>query len=225
MCEKFNFVLSKFQAWRRSYDDGDITPTNENIICTEGGGTLPRHSRSNVNRNRPVAKVVATNIISATAAASQSPLIMSEYAAAAASMDNKQQFKQQVPATKCFSAHCAAPQPMGSPMMGKKHPPEPPRRQCSAPGVMVAGGVMEQFATHFDALSLAQQQQAVQVVANVPHFAAQQQYHQQYFNPHLPHNYQHYTNQPVYANFMGGQHQTTTVEVHAEKIIDSKVSF
>ncbi|XP_055687816.1 caskin-1 isoform X2 [Lutzomyia longipalpis] len=47
--------------WRRSYDDGDITPTNETTTCEEtsqGGGTLPRHVRGGA-RARPVAKVVA----------------------------------------------------------------------------------------------------------------------------------------------------------------------
>lgn len=179
------------------------------MICSEGGGTLPRHNRSNVNRNRPVAKVVATNVIS------QSPLIMN---AAEYAVIDKAQFKQ-LPATKCFGNHCApAGVPGGSPMMSKKHPPEPPRRQCSAPNGLIIDPALT---VHFEALSLAQQQQ--QVAAAAPTHYVTQQY-PQYFNSHLPHNYQHYSNQPVYANFMGGQHQTTTVEVHAEKIIDSKVS-
>lgn len=138
---------------------------------------------------------------------------------------------KQLPATKCFGNHCAPPNaasasiPMnvGSPMMSKKHPPEPPRRQCSAP----AGIIMDPaLVAHFDALSMQQQQvQQQQQAAMQPQmrFNAQQA-HSQYFNSKLSHNYQHYNNQPVYANFMGGQHQTTTVEVHAEKIIDSKVS-
>lgn len=53
------------QPWRRSYDDGDITPTNEcgNNCCDlssqQGGGTLPRHHRGGVPRQRPIAKVMA----------------------------------------------------------------------------------------------------------------------------------------------------------------------
>lgn len=53
--------------WRRSYDDGDITPTNEmsgiaHNCCDfsqQGGGTLPRHHRGGPPRQRPVAKVMA----------------------------------------------------------------------------------------------------------------------------------------------------------------------
>jgi len=45
-------------CWRpRSYDDGDITPTNEVAMAAlhEGGGTLPRPR--NMAKPRPVAKV------------------------------------------------------------------------------------------------------------------------------------------------------------------------
>nr|CAD7203515.1 unnamed protein product [Timema douglasi] len=45
-------------GWRpRSYDDGDITPTNEAIALHEGGGTLPRPR--GLVRPRPVAKIIA----------------------------------------------------------------------------------------------------------------------------------------------------------------------
>ncbi|XP_046659983.1 uncharacterized protein LOC124353947 isoform X2 [Homalodisca vitripennis] len=46
-------------GWRpRSYDDGDITPTNEALPLHEGGGTLPRPR--GLVRPRPVAKIPAT---------------------------------------------------------------------------------------------------------------------------------------------------------------------
>ncbi|XP_033213629.1 caskin-2 isoform X1 [Belonocnema kinseyi] len=46
--------------WRpRSYEDGDLTPTNEGSIIEVGGGTLPR-PRHCLVRPRPVAKVMAT---------------------------------------------------------------------------------------------------------------------------------------------------------------------
>ncbi|EEB16625.1 ankyrin repeat-containing protein, putative [Pediculus humanus corporis] len=46
-------------GWRRSYEDGDITPTNEAIVALhEGGGTLPRPR--GLVRPRPVAKIPAT---------------------------------------------------------------------------------------------------------------------------------------------------------------------
>ena len=43
--------------WRpRSYEDGDLTPTNEGSIIEVGGGTLPR-PRHCLVRPRPIAKV------------------------------------------------------------------------------------------------------------------------------------------------------------------------
>lgn len=46
-------------CWRpRSYDDGDITPTNEMAALHEGGGTLPRPR--GLAKPRPVAKVSIT---------------------------------------------------------------------------------------------------------------------------------------------------------------------
>ncbi|XP_054281765.1 uncharacterized protein LOC128999342 isoform X2 [Macrosteles quadrilineatus] len=46
-------------GWRpRSYDDGDITPTNEALPLHEGGGTLPRPR--GLVRPRPIAKIPAT---------------------------------------------------------------------------------------------------------------------------------------------------------------------
>lgn len=52
----FIYFLFFPQTWRRSYDDGDITPTNE--IATDlsdsqqGGGTLPRQRSSTSGRSR-----------------------------------------------------------------------------------------------------------------------------------------------------------------------------
>lgn len=43
--------------WRpRSFEDGDLTPTNDNFTVDAGGGTLPR-PRHCLVRPRPVAKV------------------------------------------------------------------------------------------------------------------------------------------------------------------------
>lgn len=47
-------------GWRRSYDDADITPTNENVPVHQGGGTLPRPR--GLVRPRLIAKVPATFI-------------------------------------------------------------------------------------------------------------------------------------------------------------------
>ncbi|XP_025837705.1 uncharacterized protein LOC108737168 isoform X2 [Agrilus planipennis] len=52
------FYYQQFSGWRpRSYDDGDITPTNETSLLYEGGGTLPRPR--GVIRPRPIAKITA----------------------------------------------------------------------------------------------------------------------------------------------------------------------
>ncbi|KAK3920860.1 Caskin-2 [Frankliniella fusca] len=65
-------------GWRRSYDDGDLTPTNElaSMALHEGGGTLPRHRGP--GRPRPVAKVTA-NITSSTFNASQATLLARDW--------------------------------------------------------------------------------------------------------------------------------------------------
>ena len=50
----FSLLLCHRQSWRRSYDDGDITPTNDavarDLIYEEGGGTLPRQQRGILQR-------------------------------------------------------------------------------------------------------------------------------------------------------------------------------
>ncbi|XP_052127567.1 caskin-2 isoform X2 [Frankliniella occidentalis] len=64
-------------GWRRSYDDGDLTPTNElaSMALHEGGGTLPRHRGP--GRPRPVAKVTANT--SSTFNASQATLLARDW--------------------------------------------------------------------------------------------------------------------------------------------------
>lgn len=52
------FYYQQPVGWKvRSYDDGDITPTNETALMYEGGGTLPRPR--GVIRPRPIAKITA----------------------------------------------------------------------------------------------------------------------------------------------------------------------
>ncbi|XP_034247597.1 caskin-2 isoform X2 [Thrips palmi] len=67
-------------GWRRSYDDGDLTPTNElaSMALHEGGGTLPRPRGP--GRPRPVAKVTAnTSSLSSSSFASQTTLLAREW--------------------------------------------------------------------------------------------------------------------------------------------------
>lgn len=91
---------SYFQNWRRSFDDGDITPTNEIMEANnEGGGTLPRQ-RS--NRQRPVAKVIGS-----LAVPPPQPLITTDYS---------------IEKLKQMSLYAE------QPSLRRSVPPEPPKR-------------------------------------------------------------------------------------------------
>ncbi|EDV55956.1 uncharacterized protein LOC6548973 isoform X1 [Drosophila erecta] len=97
-------------GWRRSYDDGDITPTNdatrELLYEQEGGGTLPRQQRGILQRAvlNTMPPLEHHHYMNAAAAA--------EYGAASGVEGG----------TNYMS---------GSPLTGKKIAPEPPRRHCS----------------------------------------------------------------------------------------------
>lgn len=98
-------------------------------------------------------------------------------------------------------------------MSNRKQPPEPPRRQCS---------VVDQAAGHLENLSLNQLNHSAYPL---PH------HHLQMHQKTQPHHFINANNihhsvqpQPLYANYAGQTHQTT-VEIHAEKPQDFKVSF
>ncbi|XP_055714693.1 uncharacterized protein LOC129808816 isoform X2 [Phlebotomus papatasi] len=99
--------------WRRSYDDGDITPTNETAAgccgeCPQGGGTLPRHGRGGGGiRTRPVAKVVGVS----------GPV---------------RQMASCTGDSRVTASMVTAGSGVGKGW--KKEPPSPPRRQMVAPG-------------------------------------------------------------------------------------------
>ncbi|XP_049868879.1 caskin-2 isoform X2 [Pectinophora gossypiella] len=88
--------------WRRSYDDGDITPTNDSSY--EGGGTLPRPR--GLVRPRPVAKIQAT-----PAYRDKSPDYTYDEIA--------------------YSARLQRVAYGASPHVARKPPPDPPKRQSS----------------------------------------------------------------------------------------------
>ncbi|KAM8713435.1 hypothetical protein ACLKA7_013707 [Drosophila subpalustris] len=96
-------------GWRRSYDDGDITPTNDanrDLLYEEGGGTLPRQQRGILQR-----AVLNT----------MPPLEHHHYMNAAAAAEY----------VTASGADSATAYLSGSPLAGKKIAPEPPRRHCS----------------------------------------------------------------------------------------------
>ncbi|XP_011493814.1 PREDICTED: caskin-2 [Ceratosolen solmsi marchali] len=89
--------------WRpRSYDDGDLTPTNDHTLVIEniGGGTLPR-PRHCLVRPRPIAKIQATS---------------GQFKSLPRDFDNKYQLTYGLDS---------------SPSLLKRRPPSPPRRQSS----------------------------------------------------------------------------------------------
>lgn len=109
-------------GWRpRSYDDGDITPTNETSLASyEGGGTLPRPR--GLVRPRPVAKITAktrdptlTNFPDF-----EKPQFNTEAA-------NKLYQYKTLPREYIDPKYHV--QVQYSPHMGKKLPPSPPKRQ------------------------------------------------------------------------------------------------
>lgn len=98
-------------------------------------------------------------------------------------------------------------------MSNRKQPPEPPRRQCS---------VVDQATSHLENLSLNQLNHSAYPL---PH------HHLQMHQKPQPHHFINANNihhsvqpQPLYANYVGQTHQTT-VEIHAEKPQDFKVSL
>lgn len=119
--------------WRRSYEDGDITPTNEIAMCSseslQSGGTLPRHRSNNASmqmtRLRPIAKVQAN--ISVVQLNEHTPQQQNDY--------------------DQMNLKCSVPAFQNSPLMCKKKPPEPPRRQCSTTK-------FEKINSNFDVLNL-----------------------------------------------------------------------
>ncbi|XP_037043301.1 uncharacterized protein LOC119079473 isoform X1 [Bradysia coprophila] len=184
--------------WRRSYDDGDITPTNEIALssCDQQGGTLPRHHRSNVPRQQ---RSTGINSFGGLTSQQQQAMLAGDYTNENAMMCP----------TKCYGSHCATRSP-GMLMSNRKQPPEPPRRQCS---------VVDQATSHLENLSLNQLNHSAYPL---PH------HHLQMHQKPQPHHFINANNihhsvqpQPLYANYAGQTHQTT-VEIHAEKPQDFK---
>lgn len=107
-------------GWRpRSYDDGDITPTNETSLSYEGGGTLPRPR--GLVRPRPVAKITAKT------RESFSDFRKPTFSTEKWNPQNNVPFKtlpNYIEGVQQYNVHY-------SPHMEKKLPPSPPKRQDS----------------------------------------------------------------------------------------------
>ncbi|XP_026841122.1 caskin-2 isoform X2 [Drosophila persimilis] len=181
-------------AWRRSYDDGDITPTNDatrELLYEEGGGTLPRQQRGILQRAvlNTMPPLEHHHYMNAAAAA--------EYGAASGGEGGANYLS-------------------GSPLSGKKIAPEPPRRHCSIrnsrtlSGEGGATGSVQQ--PQQQAVGSQQQQQQQQ--------QAQQMFYWQQQQAAAAAAAAAGSQQPIYANY--ATIQQTTAEIHCEKYHDNK---
>ncbi|KAJ8978643.1 hypothetical protein NQ317_002280 [Molorchus minor] len=104
-------------GWRvRSYEDGDITPTNETGSLYEGGGTLPRPR--GIIRPRPIAKIAA-----------KARETFPDFEKPQFSPDKYGNQYKTIPRDLIESNKYHI--QYNSPLMGKKIPPNPPKRQDS----------------------------------------------------------------------------------------------
>nr|XP_036230030.1 uncharacterized protein LOC106617016 isoform X3 [Bactrocera oleae]XP_036230031.1 uncharacterized protein LOC106617016 isoform X3 [Bactrocera oleae] len=213
-------------SWRRSYDDGDITPTNDaarELMYEEGGGTLPRQQRGILQRavlnSMPP---LEHHYMNAAAAA--------EYVCHAGGLGGVG-----VPGatahvgatgpTGCVldSAGLNTPYLTGSPMSNKKIAPEPPRRHCSIRNsrTLSADSAQQQQ-------QLQQQQQmglhvGAAVTPGLYYGGAGALHHGGMYMTHAQQQAAAAAataNQPIYANY--ATIQQTTAEIHCEKFHDNK---
>ncbi|XP_016958076.1 caskin-2 isoform X2 [Drosophila biarmipes] len=179
-------------GWRRSYDDGDITPTNdatrELLYEQEGGGTLPRQQRGILQRAvlNTMPPLEHHHYMNAAAAA--------EYGAAG-------------------GVEGGANYLSGSPLTGKKIAPEPPRRHCSIRNSRTLSGEGVPSGSVAQAHQQAAQQQQQQAQHMFYGHTAQ---HWQQQQAGAGSGGQ----QPIYANY--ATIQQTTAEIHCEKYHDNK---
>ncbi|XP_017040636.1 caskin-2 isoform X2 [Drosophila ficusphila] len=184
-------------GWRRSYDDGDITPTNdatrEMLYEQEGGGTLPRQQRGILQRAvlNTMPPLEHHHYMNAAAAA--------EYGAAG-------------------GVEGGANYLSGSPLTGKKIAPEPPRRHCSIRNsrTLSGEGVPPGSVAQAHQQAAQQQQQQQQAQHMFYGHTGQQHWQQQQQQAAGAGSGQ----QPIYANY--ATIQQTTAEIHCEKYHDNK---
>ncbi|XP_055857448.1 uncharacterized protein LOC129920221 [Episyrphus balteatus] len=180
-------------SWRRSYDDGDITPTNEaarELMYEEGGGTLPRQRGNAADRCKVLQRAVLQNMpVDAQHHYMNTPV---EYAVCP---DN---------------SSLNSPYLTGSPMANKKIAPEPPRRHCSIRNPRTLSSQEQQAA------AVAAAAAAAAAAQNHPYAT----YATGAPTSYIPSNMQQQPPQPIYANY--ATIQQTTAEIHCEKLHDNK---
>ncbi|XP_053966146.1 uncharacterized protein LOC128868276 isoform X2 [Anastrepha ludens] len=221
-------------SWRRSYDDGDITPTNDatrELMYEEGGGTLPRQQRGILQRavlnSMPP---LEHHYMNAAAAA--------EYVCHAAGLGvgggvpgagaHVGSAGAAVGASGCVldGAGLNASYLTGSPMSNKKIAPEPPRRHCS---IRNSRTLSADSAQQQQQLQQQQQQIALHAGAAVTpglyYGGAGGMHHGGMYMTHAQQQAAAAAaaaaaNQPIYANY--ATIQQTTAEIHCEKFHDNK---
>lgn len=183
-------------TWRRSYDDGDITPTNEaarELMYEEGGGTLPRQRGNAADRCKVLQRAVLQNMpVDAQHHYMNTPV---EYAVCP---DN---------------SSLNSPYITGSPLANKKIAPEPPRRHCSIRNPRTLSSQEQQQAAVAAAVAAAAAQ-------NHPYAAYAAAGPQNSYIPSNMQQQQQQQQQPIYANY--ATIQQTTAEIHCEKLHDNK---
>ncbi|KAL5287763.1 hypothetical protein ACFFRR_008562 [Megaselia abdita] len=191
-------------TWRRSYDDGDITPTNESGLYAgtaqtahdQGGGTLPRQRRNMTERamshdpNAMSAKMLdQINSVDYTCIPYNAQADM-----AGTYIPNNRRFHG-----------------LNQSALTKKIAPEPPRRNCSMRSSRGSGG----FISSSDVVDAAGN--SIPQAQNYMQMQVPGQYQQH----HIQQQQQAQQNQPIYMNFSQIQ-QTTQAEVHCENPYENK---
>ncbi|XP_037951791.1 uncharacterized protein LOC119682421 isoform X2 [Teleopsis dalmanni] len=200
-------------SWRRSYDDGDITPTNDatrDLVYEEGGGTLPRQQRGILQRAvlNSMPPLEHHHYMNAAAA---------EYVCHAAGIGGPVSLgggNMNVAGGIIDNSNINKPYITGSPLTSKKIAPEPPRRHCS---------IRNSRTLSSDVTQLPQQaQQSLHAVAQNMYYGANDgtamTSHHHASPAYMQQQLQ--TTQPIYANY--ATIQQTTAEIHCEKFHDNK---
>ncbi|XP_037820467.1 caskin-1 isoform X3 [Lucilia sericata] len=208
--------------WRRSYDDGDITPTNDaaarELMYEEGGGTLPRQQRGILQRAvlNTMPPLEHHHYMNAAAAA--------EYVCHAGGLGPPTTANVPPGANAGVSSNVGAgnvldsssltnPYLTGSPMTAKKIAPEPPRRHCSIRN----SRTLSQDGSQMNPSSVAAHGMGSNMYYGAgggmgPGVGPSMHPHAAYL--------QQQASQPIYANY--ATIQQTTAEIHCEKFHDNK---
>ncbi|XP_037893439.1 uncharacterized protein LOC119639843 isoform X2 [Glossina fuscipes] len=202
--------------WRRSYDDGDITPTNDaaanrDLMYEEGGGTLPRQQRGILQRAvlNTMPPLEHHHYMNAAAAAEYvchtSGLVAGTNAGGVNNSAATAAGVGVAAGTVLDNSSLTNPYITGSPLTSKKIAPEPPRRHCSIRNSRTLSQDGTQISQH-SAANMFYGPGGTPLHSHNVYLQQQQQ--------------QQVTNQPIYANY--ATIQQTTAEIHCEKFHDNK---